>query len=560
MKPGRKVPIAMAMLLMMITAVQGVSQKNSLPEKQDLQLLCTPELNSLAKQMAEEFRKVYDEVKISVTTLNGSKEMSYPGSIALVDKEYVSALDGGSYFRLVLGRDAIVPVINANHPQKEFILQHGISVDGFSRIYTVSGNQKWGAVLETEGQNQVHCYIPEKQSDKAYLAEYLQTGSENLHGIEVSGSTEMISRIISDRNAIGFCSLASIGSMQNNVEDEGICLVPIDMDGNGQLNHFEDIYTDYSTLAHGIYVGKFPRALYSRIYAVSSERPAAAAEMVFLEWLISGGQETLASAGMVKLGYGERFSGMERLAGTVSILSDVPVKAARTGGFLKVTGLIVLFVLLLMLVVRTYRRKFGIQPGFATSGLTPMGESLFSFPEGLFFDKTHTWSFMEKSGHVRIGIDDFLQQVTGPLSRVVMKKPGEQLTRGESFLTLIQNGKRIDIKSPISGVVVAQNEELLASALLLNSDPYSEGWVCLVKPVNWAVELKAYFMGAPYGEWLSEEVTRLKAFISSVTKLQEHGEPLIVMQDGGELSKHILQVFGPEVWEEFQTNFIDVSN
>ena len=245
MKPGKKVTIAMAMWLMMITAVQGVSQKKFLPEEQDLQLLCTPELNSLANQLVGEFREKNEGAKISVTIVNDADDIRHPGSIALVDKEYVAALSGDPYFRLVLGRDAIVPVINVNHPQKEFILQHGVSMDEFSRICSVSGNLNWGDVLGIEGLNQVHCYIPEKQSEKAYLADYLQTGPENLQGIEISGSGEMIGRIVSDRNAIGFCSLASLAAMQNSSKEKEICLVPIDMDGDGQLNHFEDIYADF---------------------------------------------------------------------------------------------------------------------------------------------------------------------------------------------------------------------------------------------------------------------------------------------------------------------------
>ena len=55
-------------------------------------------------------------------------------------------------------------------------------------------------------------------------------------------------------------------------------------------------------------------------------------------------------------------------------------------------------------------------------------------PEGLYYDKTHTWAFMEKEGLIRVGIDDFLQHVTGTITRVIMKEPGETLEGVKRYL------------------------------------------------------------------------------------------------------------------------------
>jgi len=53
---------------------------------------------------------------------------------------------------------------------------------------------------------------------------------------------------------------------------------------------------------------------------------------------------------------------------------------------------------------------------------TALNENSILAPGGLFYDKTHTWAFMEENGQVKIGINDFLQHVTG-----VIKQQNEEL-------------------------------------------------------------------------------------------------------------------------------------
>ena len=65
-------------------------------------------------------------------------------------------------------------------------------------------------------------------------------------------------------------------------------------------------------------------------------------------------------------------------------------------------------------------------------------------------------------------------------------------------------------------------------------------------------------LGTKYKEWLKNEFTRLKEFL---TEYINPGSPkyAYVMQDGGDLKEGVLTDLGPELWEDFQTNFIDAS-
>jgi glycine cleavage system H lipoate-binding protein len=166
---------------------------------------------------------------------------------------------------------------------------------------------------------------------------------------------------------------------------------------------------------------------------------------------------------------------------------------------------------------------------------------------------------MEKDGNVKIGLDDFLQHVTGTITRIKMKEPGVKIRKGEKFLSIIRNGKQLNIYSPVSGTIINQNNELNADSSILNSSPYSEGWVYVIEPKNWLREIQFMQMAEKYKLWLQDEFIRLKDFLSTSVRSNENVYAHLVLQDGGELTDHILADLDPEVWEDFQTNFIDTS-
>ena len=79
---------------------------------------------------------------------------------------------------------------------------------------------------------------------------------------------------------------------------------------------------------------------------------------------------------------------------------------------------------------------------------------------------------MKKDGTVKIGIDDFLQHITGYITRIEMKKSGAKIKKGDHLLTIVQKGKQLDIYSPMSGTIKAHNENLRANPSMLNTSPY----------------------------------------------------------------------------------------
>jgi glycine cleavage system H lipoate-binding protein len=180
-------------------------------------------------------------------------------------------------------------------------------------------------------------------------------------------------------------------------------------------------------------------------------------------------------------------------------------------------------------------------------------------PKGILFDKTHTWAFMEKSGEVKIGIDDFLLHITGAVNRVKMKQPGEKIRKGEPAITIIQNGKQLSINAPVSGTVLIKNDLLVGDSSLLNQSPVQDGWIYSIEPSNWERESQFLFVADKYKEWIKNEFARLKDFLAYNRYTSKTEFMPVMLQDGGELNDNLLTNFGPDVWEEFQDKFINTS-
>jgi hypothetical protein len=81
----------------------------------------------------------------------------------------------------------------------------------------------------------------------------------------------------------------------------------------------------------------------------------------------------------------------------------------------------------------------------------------------------------------------------------------------------------------------------------------------MIEPRSWLRETEFLFMSEKYKEWIKTEFTRLKDFFALTINTNKNAYEHIVLQDGGELTDNILADLGPEVWEDFQTKFIDTS-
>ncbi|GAM55509.1 glycine cleavage system H protein [Vibrio ishigakensis] len=99
----------------------------------------------------------------------------------------------------------------------------------------------------------------------------------------------------------------------------------------------------------------------------------------------------------------------------------------------------------------------------------------------LKFTESHEWVRDNGDGTVTIGISEHAQQMLGDVVFVDLPEVEDSVEAGESF-SLVESVKAAsDIYAPVTGEIVAINEELEDSPELINESSYDEGWIVKVK-------------------------------------------------------------------------------
>ncbi len=196
------------------------------------------------------------------------------------------------------------------------------------------------------------------------------------------------------------------------------------------------------------------------------------------------------------------------------------------------------------------KKKLSEALGVLTAGILRI-------PQGLFYSKNHTWTHLEKSGAAKVGIDDLLLHITGQVAFKDLKNPGEFIYKGELLTRIDQDGKLLDIYSPISGKILNTNNELNENPEMLIEDPYGLGWIYKIKPTAWVDETKSYFLAEEASKWSASELERFKDFLAGAAEKYSEEPTLMVLQDGGELRNNILSEMPVEIWNDFQESFLN---
>jgi glycine cleavage system H protein len=103
-------------------------------------------------------------------------------------------------------------------------------------------------------------------------------------------------------------------------------------------------------------------------------------------------------------------------------------------------------------------------------------------PGDLQYTKDHEWLRREEDGSVTIGITDHAQSALGDLVYVELPEVGADL-EAEGEMAVVESVKAAsDVYAPISGNVLAVNEDLADDPEKINSDPYGDGWIVRLKP------------------------------------------------------------------------------
>jgi glycine cleavage system H protein len=106
-----------------------------------------------------------------------------------------------------------------------------------------------------------------------------------------------------------------------------------------------------------------------------------------------------------------------------------------------------------------------------------------TFPEELRYSEDHEWA-VKADTTVKVGITDYAQDQLGDIVYVELPQVGDTFSKGEEFGTIESVKAVSQLLIPMSGEVVAINEELEDAPEQVGSAPYDTGWLIEMRPTD----------------------------------------------------------------------------
>ena len=106
------------------------------------------------------------------------------------------------------------------------------------------------------------------------------------------------------------------------------------------------------------------------------------------------------------------------------------------------------------------------------------------YPDNLRYTTDHEWVQEVDGGAVRVGITAYAQDALGDVVYVSLPAVGDPVTAGESCGEVESTKSVSDLYAPVSGEVTAVNTSLDSAPELVNTAPYTDGWMYELSPAD----------------------------------------------------------------------------
>lgn len=124
------------------------------------------------------------------------------------------------------------------------------------------------------------------------------------------------------------------------------------------------------------------------------------------------------------------------------------------------------------------------------------------FPEELKYSKEHVWLRIE-GGRVVVGITDFAQEALGDVAAVELPDAEEQVEQEDSMGSIEARKTIAELYAPVSGTVLAVNQDVIDNPALVNDDPYDSGWLLEIE-LDDCDELKSLMSTDDYADYIED--------------------------------------------------------
>jgi glycine cleavage system H protein len=117
-------------------------------------------------------------------------------------------------------------------------------------------------------------------------------------------------------------------------------------------------------------------------------------------------------------------------------------------------------------------------------------------PDELLYTESHEW-IKREGDNIRVGITDHAQAELTDVVFVELPKVDREVNAKEAIAVVESVKAASDIYAPVKGKVVDSNKALESNPALINTDPFGDGWLFVLRVEN-AEDLKQLKDAAGY--------------------------------------------------------------
>ena len=263
-------------------------------------------LYPMAVRWAEEFRKIYPEVRIDISAGGAGKgitdALTNMVDIGMVSREiYPEELKRGAY-PVAVTKDAVVAVINVSNPVIGEIMSKGLRRETGNSIWITGMYKTWSQAFGSKGPMPIHVYTRSDACGAAEVwAKYYGKKQEDLLGSGVYGDPGLALAVKKDPLGIGYNNIGYVYDSKTKKQISGLRVVPLDINGDGKITPDENFYDSMDQLINSIAEGKFPSPPARELYLVTNGKPQKEVVKKFLLWILTEGQKFVNEAGYISL-------------------------------------------------------------------------------------------------------------------------------------------------------------------------------------------------------------------------------------------------------------------
>ncbi len=134
----------------------------------------------------------------------------------------------------------------------------------------------------------------------------------------------------------------------------------------------------------------------------------------------------------------------------------------------------------------------------------------FDFKSDRFYNSNHLWSKQDETRQITVGMDELGLDSLGELAYLTLPSQGTPVEMGKAMGSMEAAKMTGELIAPVSGIVIEKNDRVLQNPLLVNEEPYGNGWLVKIEPTNWEEDSEAMVSGDKLPDWVEQEIERFE--------------------------------------------------